>query len=274
MSYFVGRRSGRGIFVYPDGSVYEGFWRKNQRHGKGRYNYANGDTYCGSWYYGQRHGIGIYTKGIAQQSRTCGTIRFRGTWRHGIRVGPFEMEFGIEEKSICLHGSWDNYFPQGPVVFNFDNQYLQMGYFETPGRLERLLEYRKKHAQTEEINAEEEMEESEKEPPFEDLFADEPSLWRAQDLCPYDFALLPQEPVPLPLSDSDVSVCSLITPPLTAAEGDVYYPGEAEEGEMECEQCMPEQPCSTSEVELSSEVCSPKGDPCAIEIKDQPKCAL
>lgn len=269
----TGRRSGRGIFVYPDGTVYEGSWRKNQRHGKGRYNYANGDTYCGSWYYGQRHGIGVYTKSVTQASGTCGTIRFRGTWRNGIRVGPFEMEFGIEEKSICLHGSWDNYYPQGPVVFNFDNQYLQMGFFETPGRLERMLEYRKALQQAEEAVDEEGCEEQTKVPPFEDIFIDEPSLWRAQDLCVYDFALLPQEPVPLPLSDSDVSVCSIVSPPLGVPEMDVDFGGEAEEAEMDEdeEECFP---CSTSELTTSEEICSPKADPCAIEIKEESKCPM
>lgn len=256
------------MFIYPDGSVYEGMWRKNMKHGKGRYTYSNGDTYCGGWYNGQRHGVGVYSRGILSETPSCGVIRFKGAWRHGVRVGAFEMTFGIEEKFTCMHGNWDNYFPQGPVVFNFDNRYLLMGYFQTPGR---TMESKRKNGERYEINeGEEEAEQNDKE---QDVWLDEPSLWYAQDICAYDYSLLPQEPVPLPLSDSEVSVCSIITETSEATiEKIPSVVGEGEEGEMEQETCLCENELTVSEECRSEIVCPPQRNPCAIEIIDQPKC--
>lgn len=40
---------GRGIALYPDGTLYQGFWKNNQRNGAGMMIYANGDVYLGTW---------------------------------------------------------------------------------------------------------------------------------------------------------------------------------------------------------------------------------
>ncbi|XP_061389925.1 radial spoke head 1 homolog [Musca vetustissima] len=262
--YRCGRRSGRGIFIYPDGSYYEGCWRRNLKHGKGRYCYTNGDIYCGSWYRGLRHGIGIYTMSQNSVGSACGNLRFKGTWRQGVRVGPFQLTYGNDEKCVTLHGTWDNKYPQGPAVFSFDNRYLLMGYFQTPGTKNVALKYG-----VEEDDAEEQPLEGEKDK--QDSWSHEPSVWYAQEMCNYDYALLPQEPVPLPLSDSDLSICSIISvvPEITVEKEPICH-GEGEEEDqppLECVSC--ECNCSdTSEVECSSSLtCLHRtGDPCAIEI--------
>ncbi|KAL9927871.1 radial spoke head protein 1 [Glossina fuscipes fuscipes] len=264
--YRCGRRSGRGLFVYPDGSVYEGMWRKNVKHGKGRYTYSNGDTYCGSWYRGQRHGVGVYTRGLLLASPDCGPLQFKGTWRNGVRVGPFTFTFGIEEKSTSLHGIWDNLFPQGPAVFSFDNYYLLMGYFQSPGRA--MQANRKVGVEADDME-ENEQEENDRE---QDVWIDEPSLWYAQDICLYDYSLLPQEPVPLPLSDSEISVCSLVTASSEVGiEKSISYVPEGEGEEFEQEEGICEHEYSLTECESSSQIC-PVKDPCAIEITNQMKC--
>ncbi|XP_005187064.1 radial spoke head 1 homolog [Musca domestica] len=263
--YRCGHRSGRGLFIYPDGSYYEGCWRKNMKHGKGRYCYANGDIYCGSWYRGLRHGIGIYTMSQTSLGSSCGPLRFKGTWRQGVRVGPFQLTYGNDEKCTTLHGTWDNKYPQGPAVFSFDDRYLLTGYFQTPGG----DKFKNNMEDSEEQNLEEDFEK-------QNNWSQEPSLWHAQEICNYDYALLPQEPVPLPLSDSDLSVCSIESmPPEITVTKEPVCQGEGEEGEdqppMECMSC--ECDCSTSEVECSSsQSCLRHGrDPCAIEITNE-KC--
>lgn len=45
---------------YPNGCVYAGQWKGNQRHGKGTMTYINGEVYEGSWEEDQRHGSGVY----------------------------------------------------------------------------------------------------------------------------------------------------------------------------------------------------------------------
>ena len=38
-------REGRGLFVYPDGSLYEGYWKDNQATFYGRLLHKDGDIY-------------------------------------------------------------------------------------------------------------------------------------------------------------------------------------------------------------------------------------
>lgn len=193
-----------------------------------------------------------------------------------MRVGPFQLNFGNEDKSTTLHGTWDNLYPQGPCVFSFDQQYLLNGYFQTPGRESWLALQAKKTRKPqeddfmEESNVVEEMDNNE-----QDIWSDEPSLWYAQDMNSYDISLLPQEPVPLPISDSDISICSLSTaateitvgkPFSHMGEGEVE--GEENEGELECLPCE----CSSSGVESSSQICTPYSQPCGIEISSQKPC--
>ena len=40
-------RQGRGKQIWPDGSMYEGWWKDNKANGKGRLIHADGDVYDG-----------------------------------------------------------------------------------------------------------------------------------------------------------------------------------------------------------------------------------
>lgn len=59
-----GLRHGQGRFKYVDGSHYDGEWKSNYRHGYGKY--ANGDIYQGMWFSNKKHGIGNYLSVAAQ----------------------------------------------------------------------------------------------------------------------------------------------------------------------------------------------------------------
>ena len=135
---------------------------------------------------------------------------------------------------------------------------MLMGFFQSPN----YNDYRKKFG--EEFGGEENLPEEENE-----IVVYQPSQWFAQDICKYDYSQLPQEPVPLPLSDSDISVCSLSTVPTElSVPKDISYVGEGEEeGEMEC---IPE--CECPEIETDSEPCGPTAEPCAIEIVSERIC--
>ena len=54
-------RHGKGIQIWPDGSMYEGWWRDNKADGKGRLIHGNGDVYEGMWVNDKAHGPGIYS---------------------------------------------------------------------------------------------------------------------------------------------------------------------------------------------------------------------
>lgn len=54
-----GKRYGKGLFYYSDGSYYEGQWKDNKMHGKGCLYYSNGSiAYEGGWYMDTFHGKG------------------------------------------------------------------------------------------------------------------------------------------------------------------------------------------------------------------------
>ncbi|XP_017108802.2 radial spoke head 1 homolog [Drosophila bipectinata] len=267
--YRCGKRCGRGIFIYPDGSVYEGNWRKHLKHGKGRYNYDNGDTYSGDWFKGQRHGVGIYTFNSGTDG-CCLSVRLKSTWNSNIRMGPFELYIGNDDRCTILHGTWDTLYPTGPSVFSFNNRYMLLGYFlpanynfKSIGNLDAMEEnedYEERLGEEEDDNG-------------KPMAA---TLWFAQEIAVYDYSLLPQEPVPLAISDSELSVCSLSTVPSIRSEEKISWYGEGEEaegeegGEMECFPCECEY--DLSEVESESEVCKIDANPCAIEILKAPKC--
>ena len=53
-------REGRGQQIWPDGSMYEGWWKDNKANGKGRLIHADGDVYDGEWEGDKAHRYGVY----------------------------------------------------------------------------------------------------------------------------------------------------------------------------------------------------------------------
>lgn len=45
----TGERDGCGVLLWPDGSMYEGYWRRNKANGRGRIIHADKDIYIGEW---------------------------------------------------------------------------------------------------------------------------------------------------------------------------------------------------------------------------------
>lgn len=53
-------RHGRGLQVWADGSIYEGYWKNDQANGRGRLIHADGDVYDGYWKDDKANGFGKY----------------------------------------------------------------------------------------------------------------------------------------------------------------------------------------------------------------------
>ena len=101
--WFNGKRHGRGICLYIDGSMYEGNWNYGKEHGHGQlmsgdrqvicvgewmdgllhghgtYNFASGDKYTGEFREGNRHGKG--------ELFINGGCRYMGEWKDNRRWG-------------------------------------------------------------------------------------------------------------------------------------------------------------------------------------------
>lgn len=53
-------KEGRGVQVWPDGSLYEGYWQANKANFFGRLLHKDGDIYQGQWLDDKAHGFGYY----------------------------------------------------------------------------------------------------------------------------------------------------------------------------------------------------------------------
>jgi len=45
----TGVKDGRGMQLWVDGSLYEGYWSEDKANGRGRLIHADGDVYDGEW---------------------------------------------------------------------------------------------------------------------------------------------------------------------------------------------------------------------------------
>ncbi|KAL1489524.1 hypothetical protein ABEB36_013481 [Hypothenemus hampei] len=184
-----GSKHGLGKFLYPDGSRYIGYWKKDFKHGQGTYHYINGDTYEGFWFKGDRHGLGSYTYKNYN-------ITHYGTWKNGHMSGPGIINYPYYR----YHGSFERNLPKGKGCFVFDSKYMQHGFY---------------------INM--------KDPAFDYVGAEELKLdrndgprnddngilgivpiWRARSITEYKTELLPPEPIPILIKDSQESIVDII----------------------------------------------------------------
>ena len=72
-------RCGKGKLVWPDGSVYEGWWKDSVACGRGRLLHSQGDIYIGDWNNDMAHGQGKYL-------RADGST-YEGQWVNGLQDG-------------------------------------------------------------------------------------------------------------------------------------------------------------------------------------------
>ncbi len=86
--------NGVGLFAYPDGSRYRGYFRSGKPHGNGRFDYPNGDTYQGQFENGLPHGQGSRISHLDNKT-------ISGRWVQGEYV-PNTPQIG------CIEGDCNN----------------------------------------------------------------------------------------------------------------------------------------------------------------------
>ena len=72
-------KEGRGISIWKDGSVYEGYHKNNLSYSIGRLLHADGDIYHGEFKSSKAHGLGYYL----HKDGSC----FRGYWKEDKQHG-------------------------------------------------------------------------------------------------------------------------------------------------------------------------------------------
>jgi hypothetical protein len=124
-----GEKNGRGIYIWPDGSKYVGYWSNDKANGYGRLIRADGDAYEGYWVNDKAQGKGKYIyfnggyyegywennlqSGRGEEYSPDGSV-FTGSYKNGLKHGY--GEFTWPDKSI-FKGNFNNGCIDGKGTF-------------------------------------------------------------------------------------------------------------------------------------------------------------
>jgi len=121
-------KEGYGQQLFPNGTIYEGFWKNNEFDGQGRFIYENGDYYCGDWIQGKTNGQGTFvsTDGIA----------YVGGWKdnlhHGYGIFVYiDDKKGVEtwEDGSHFEGNYEDGRKEGKGKFHWTDGSIYEGDF-------------------------------------------------------------------------------------------------------------------------------------------------
>ena len=103
--------NGKGVYAYPDGSKYDGWFVNNKPEGSGTFEYYNGDKFVGELKRGQPNGRGtmFYKTGNSLE----------GLWKNGEFLGNPNAK--NEEKNACIAGNCID--GEGVFVFSDGSKY-------------------------------------------------------------------------------------------------------------------------------------------------------
>lgn len=107
---------GRGKYVWSDGCVYEGEWRRGMRHGNGTIQWSSGASYEGEFSGGYMHGTGTYIG--------SDRITYKGRWRLSLKHGLGDQVF---PNGDVFEGAWIQGTPEGPGKYTWANGNVFLG---------------------------------------------------------------------------------------------------------------------------------------------------
>jgi MORN repeat len=162
------------------------------KHGFGKYFFENGDIYEGTWKNDAKHGVGTYKYKEAQ-------IMIRATWVDGSLKGPIEVFY----PNFRYHGYWNKKHPVGEGAFSFGMKYMLQGHYDFYPNPDFVEQKGSETSQSESNDVKNDVEVS--------LFPRCLPQFVAHNIQAYDYSKLPQQPMPLPTSDSISTVCTSST---------------------------------------------------------------
>eukprot|EP01088_Endostelium_zonatum_P021360 TRINITY_DN8381_c0_g1_i1.p1 TRINITY_DN8381_c0_g1~~TRINITY_DN8381_c0_g1_i1.p1 ORF type:complete len:1131 (-),score=296.07 TRINITY_DN8381_c0_g1_i1:134-3526(-) len=132
-SFADDKKTGKGKFLYPDGSSYEGEWQNDVHFGTGTQTEADGSKYHGKWMKGQRQGMGLFLykdgskytgnwvsnkksgEGVFETAN--GRVKYTGAWLNDRREGEGTMVMKYETGGEYEYrGGWKGDMREGKGV--------------------------------------------------------------------------------------------------------------------------------------------------------------
>ncbi|XP_008442735.2 phosphatidylinositol 4-phosphate 5-kinase 9 [Cucumis melo] len=113
---------GTGKYVWSDGCIYEGEWRRGMRHGNGKIRFPSGAVYEGEFSGGYMHGTGTY---IGPDNLT-----YKGRWKLNLKHG---LGYQVYPNGDVFEGSWMQGTPEGPGKYTWANGNVYLGNMKAGG---------------------------------------------------------------------------------------------------------------------------------------------
>ena len=110
---------GKGTLIYPDGSIYDGWFKNNYPHGFGRLIWSTRDVYEGEWAEGEMHGMGVI--------RYHNGNRYEGQFINHTRYGQGVLLYADGDK---YDGPWKNDLEHGIATFTYSDGSQTREYYE------------------------------------------------------------------------------------------------------------------------------------------------
>ncbi|KAF6779332.1 hypothetical protein AHF37_01164 [Paragonimus kellicotti] len=124
-------RSGYGVYRYPKGATYEGFWQAGKRSGDGTLHWTDRDEiYTGTWVDGKQHGLGCHAWHILRVRTTQYSLPnvYDGQWENGKRSGLGTFHYPNGSKYV---GYWENNLKHGKgTIILKDGRICERQFFE------------------------------------------------------------------------------------------------------------------------------------------------
>ncbi|CAA3027131.1 phosphatidylinositol 4-phosphate 5-kinase 2 [Olea europaea subsp. europaea] len=134
-----GKASGKGKFSWPSGATFEGEFKSGRMEGSGTYIGSDGDMYKGSWSADRKHGYGVkhysngdYYEGQWKKNLQDGQGRYlwknaneyKGEWKNGMIHGRGVLVWNNGNR---FDGNWDSGIPKGHGVFTWPDGSCYIG---------------------------------------------------------------------------------------------------------------------------------------------------
>ncbi|CAH8259941.1 unnamed protein product [Arabidopsis lyrata] len=107
---------GPGKYIWSDGCVYDGEWRRGMRHGIGKMRWASGASYEGEFSGGYMHGSGTYVD--------ANKLTYKGRWRLNLKHG---LGYQVYPNGDVFEGSWIQGLGEGPGKYTWANKNVYLG---------------------------------------------------------------------------------------------------------------------------------------------------